>query len=482
MPKYTVIPGELKKHHAIIDKIKTALFAQDFTLIFIFPTLSLLKEVQEELLRESDLNGFGGVRLLLFEGFIEELVRRFGLDGRRPSPIEQELLITEAFFRLNQAGKLGYLNQAPFSPSYRRAMLEGIREWKRAGLTLEIFKEWAEGQSAKEQQLALVYKAYQELLVERGLNEEDLILNQLEKLRSEAGKIPETTNVVMYGFTDLTPLQNDFLKILEFWFDFEFIIDPTNVPKLQQMVSRHFPVKFPQPDVIPSKNALEGLQAGFGAKQPSLINLEPEDLSVQLIEAAGLEREITGIAREIARLITENPGCQWDDFLIITPNLQEFVKIAGPIFLQYRLKIDEGPTRTAREYPAVSVLYEALTAIDTDWQWPEMELLIRHFYTGPASSWGDRLLLWIGEHYGGVSSRRRWLDLIEDSRFILSATQVGYDLTPLKQMVDWLNKIPKQSYLKDYLDLARKWFETHVVLDVESLPGTPSQLALELGG
>lgn len=479
MPKYTVIPGELKRHCAIIAKIKTALLTQDFASIFIFPTLSLLKEIREELLREPDLKGVGGIRLLLFEGFIEELVRRFGLEGRRPSPIEQELLITEAFFNLNQTGKLGYLNQAPFSPSYRRALLEGLREWKRAGLTPEIFKEWAEGQSAKEQQLALVYEAYQELLVERGLNEEDLILNRLEKLRSEAEAIPETTPVIMYGFTDLTPLQNDFLKVLQFWFNFEFIIDPTNVPELQQMIARHFPIRFPQPNLIPPKNALEGLQAGFGIKQPVPIILKPEDPSLQLIEAAGMEREIIGIAREIAKLISENPGYRWDDFLIITPNLQEFVKIAGPIFAQYQLNIGEGPTRTAGESPAVSAFCEALTAIDTDWQWPEMELLIRHFYAGPASALGDRLLLWIGEHFGGVSSRRRWLDLIGDDRFHNSANQAGFDLTPLNQMVAWLTKIPAQAYLKDYLALAREWFEAKLVMGMGALPDAPSLLALE---
>ncbi len=480
MPKYTVIPGELKKHQVIISQIKTALLNHDFTLIFIFPTLSLLKEIREELLRDSDIIGVGGIRLLLFEGFIEELVRRFGLEGRRPSPVEQELLVTEAFFSLSQAGKLGYLNQAPFSPSYRRAILEGIREWKRAGLTQEIFKEWAEGQNAKERQLALVYEAYQELLVERGLSEEDQILNRLEELRSSATKTPETTTVIMYGFTDLTPLQKDFLKTLDFWFDFEFIIDPTSAPALQQMVSKHFPVKFPQPDVISPMNALERLQADFGSGKPSPINLKPEDHSLQLIEAAGSEREITGIAREIAKLISENPGYQWDDFLIITPNLQEFDKIAGPIFAQYQLKIGEGPNGTAGEYPAVSVFYEALTATDTDWQWPEMELLIRHFYTGPASSLGDRLLLWIGQHYGGVSSRRRWLELIGDDRFISSATQAGFDLAPLNHLVDWLIKIPNQSHLQDYLKLAGKWFGSQMVLNMESLSGNLSQLALEL--
>ena len=479
MPKYTVIPGELKTHHSIISKIKTALLKRDFTLIFIFPTLSLLKAIQEELLRQPDLAGVGGVRLLLFEGFIEELVRRFGLEGRRPSSIEQELLVTEAFFSLSQAGKLGYLNRAPFSTGYRRAILEGIREWKRSGLTPEIFKEWAKEKNAKEQQLALVYETYQELLVERGLNEEDLILSRLEKLRSDARKMPVTSRVIMYGFTDLTPLQNDFLKILEFWFDFEFIIDPTTVLELQQMVSRHFPIALPQPEVIPAKNALESLQGSFGRNKSSPIKLKAEDLSLQLIEAAGSEREITGIAREIAKLISENPGYQWDDFLIITPNLQEFVRVAGPIFTQYQLKIGEGPTRTAREYPAVNVFYEALTAVETDWQWSEMELLIRHFYMGLASSLGDRLLLWIGQHYGRVSSRRRWLDLIADNRFVHSAIEAGFDLAPLNRMIDWLKTIPNRSHLKAYFDLARKWFETQMVSDMKSLPDNPSVLALK---
>lgn len=479
MPKYTVIQGELGKHYAIISKIKTALLNHDFTSIFIFPTLSLLKEIQEELLSEPDICGVGGVRLLLFEGFIEELVRRFGLEGRRPSAIEQELLITEAYLRLNQAGKLGYLNRAPFSPSYRRAILEGIREWKRAGLTREIFKEWAWGQSAKEQELVLLYEAYQELLAERGLNEEDLILDRLEQLRNGAGEMPETTALLMYGFTDLTPLQNDYLKILEFWFDIEFIIDPTTAPEFQKMVARHFPVKFPQPEVIPPKNALEGLQAQFWGREPAVLSLEPEDLSLQMIEAAGTDREITAIAREIAKLLFEN-HYQWDDFLIVTPNLQEFIKAAEPIFDRYGLGINTSLIKTVMECPVVRIFYEALTASGNDWQWPEMELLIRHFYKGEVSALGDRLLLWIGRHYGGVSSRRRWLGLIRDPQFIQSASQAGFDLTPLNQMIEWLNTIPSRDNLENYLNIAQKWFEDQMVLEIDSLPTDPSLLALEL--
>ena len=151
----------------------------------------------------------------------------------------------------------------------------------------------------------MLYETYQELLVERSLTEEDLILDRLEQLRNGAGEMPETTALIMYGFTDLTPLQSDYLNILEFWFDIEFIIDPTTAPYFE-MVARHFPVKFPQPEVIPLKTALERLQALFWGREPSTLSLEPVDLSLQMIEAAGTDREITAIAREIVKLLSED--------------------------------------------------------------------------------------------------------------------------------------------------------------------------------
>ena len=107
--------------------------------------------------------------------------------------------------------------------------------------------------------------------------------------------------------------------------------------------------------------------------------------------------------------------------MIVTPNLQEFIKAAGPIFSQYGLGIDTGSTKTAMECSVVRIFYEALTASGSDWQWPEMEiLLIRHFYKGEASPLGDLLLLWIGNRLCGVSSQRRSSGLIWDPQFIES--------------------------------------------------------------
>ena len=65
-------------------------------------------------------------------------------------------------------------------------------------------------------------------------------------------------------------------------------------------------------------------------REPSTLSLEPVDLSLQMIEAAGTDREITAIAREIVKLLSED-HYRWDDLLIV-PNLQEFIKSCGPIF------------------------------------------------------------------------------------------------------------------------------------------------------
>lgn len=480
MPKYTVVPGELKGHHLVLSRIKAALQSRDFSSIIIFPTLSLLNEIREEIMAGPELNGLGGVRLLLFEGFIEELVGRFGIEGRRPSSIEQELLITEAFNRLVQVGALSYLNRIPFSASYRQALLEGIREWKRAGLTPEILKEWASDQNAKEKELALVYQAYQQLLIHRGIQEEDLILNRLAKQRAEAGKVPETDLVMVYGFTDLTPLQNDYLKILEFWFDFEFIIDPTTAPVLQKMVARQFPVKFPDYEATPTNNALEKLQNYLWIEKPGVIGLQPEDYSLRLIQAAGSIREAAAIAREIVGIMLGKPGCRWEDFLIITPNPREFCKTAEPIFKKYGLHLRGSENRTGREFPALNLFYEMLTAGDNDWQWPEMELLIRHYYAGTDPASGDRFLLWLGEGYGAISSRMRWLGLTQEQGFVQGMAEAGFEIEPLARLLDWLAKIPEQALLKDYLDLAQQWFKSQKFCSGEKFPEDFELLALEV--
>lgn len=182
MPTIRAICGELRDHRLILARLQKALAVKDFSLMVVFPTLSLLHKIQDELLDQPGIAGVGGIRLLLFEGFVKEISQRLGLNQNEPSPLTRDLLISEAFKSLREQGKLDHLGKAPLTAGYRQAILAGIAEWKRNCLNPDLFLKWASGKAEKEKQLALLYQAYQQLLVQKGYSEEDLILEQFNKI------------------------------------------------------------------------------------------------------------------------------------------------------------------------------------------------------------------------------------------------------------------------------------------------------------
>jgi ATP-dependent helicase/nuclease subunit B len=459
LPKITTISNELTSHQAILSRLTQALQTRDFSLTVVFPTLSLLHAIQDELLNQPGINGIGGVRLLLFEGFIEEVGLQFNLNQRIPSALEREILITQCFRRLHNQGKLGYLGRVPLTGSYRQAILEGSREWKRAGFTPKMFMDWAAGRGEKEEQLALLYRNYQELLIKNGLAEEDLILAELQSISKpvEAGR---KTPVILYGYTDLTPLQGEFMKTLASWFDFEVIVDPTGVTEFRNFIARHFNIQsVPAVPIREPANALAKLQDRFWTGDPEPITLDTEDQSLQLLQTSGWSRLATAVAREIVILLRENPGYGVEDFLILAPQPQRFIKAATPIFQEFNLPLAEAPA-SLREFPAVSRFLQSLTAISEDWQWPELVILIRQYYAGIKAEEGDRLILALGDRYGALSGRERWLNLIGNENFTLYFTELKIDTLPLVKGVSRLAEIPPAARLQDYLQLARDWFNS----------------------
>ena len=464
LPQITTVNGELRTHRRLLSHLGQALKTKDFSWMVIFPTLSLLQFIQDELLNQPGIQGIGGVRFFLFEGFLEEMAERFGLNQRNPSALERNLLIAQSFHILVAEGKMDYLNRVPFTASYRQAILQGIDEWKRSRLTPEIFKQWAAGQGEKEQQLALLYQSYQESLAQFGFSEADFILTELQ---AKQGLFPveQPTRVLLYGFTDLTPLQNAFIHVLSAWFDFEIILDPTNVNDFQELSAHYFHIPQISGDMISSKgefeqengrvtkpdpcNALTRLQEHFWIGEPENIPLEPGDQSLGLIQTAGVIRQATGIAREIAALWKDDPALKPDDFLILAPDPAGFLRTAAPVFKEYQLPLAE-PKRPVTEFPCVNKLVNLLTAANNEWQWLDLEVLIRHYYREDAPA-GDRLLFMISERYGALSGRERWLKLVNSENFRQYFLEMGFNLEPLSQAVGHLAGVPLRASLKAYL-------------------------------
>ena len=431
----------------------------------VFPTLSLLNCIQDELSNLPGISGIGGIRFLLFEGFLEEVAERFGTNQRQPSVLERNLLIIRCFTKLEAEGAMTYLNRMPFTANYRQAILQGIAEWKRSRLTPEIFGRWAIGGSDQERQLALLYQSYQNLLTQYGFDEADLTLAKLESKRKQL-KILHPTPVLLYGFTDLTPLQNALIKTLAAWFDFEIILDPTKISAFRELSASYFNIAMAVEDgnkdnfrevavgSDPSaggnpQDGLTKLQDCFGTGEPENITLGSADDSLRLIQTAGLTRQATGIAREIAALLKLNPGIDPGDFLILTPEPQNFLRTAAPIFMEYRLPLVKAAL-PATEFAWVNQISNALTAVANDWQWPDLEVLIRQFYLNAAPAC-DRLLLMLGERYGALSGRERWLKLAGGDSFRQYFQENGFNLEPLFQGIDRLAAIPVRASVTNYL-------------------------------
>lgn len=458
--KVTAGYDEFKTHRLILDRLKTALARQEFGLVVIFPTLSLLEAVQEELLADPEVPGYGGFRLLLFEGFIQELGQELGVGRPKPGPLEQELLLYECFKRLDAAGKINYLNRVPCNSGYRQAILQGFAEWKRSGLTPERFRNWATGRGPRVEQLALLYDLYQQALVERGFGDEYLILEELEKRSGSPGNGEPQDTVVLYGFSDLTPIQMRFIQALASRFRFEALVDPTLVAEFQDLIAKHFPFTIHTPSgFIEPDSALKKLQRRFWAGPPVPEAIEPGDRSLQIWQAAGATGLATGIAREIRDCLRAHPDWGLRDFLILTPVPQAFIQTARPVFQEYGLTLPETAI-PIQQSPMVARFLEALRVVNADWQWNEIAVLVRRSYPKRLNAVVDRLLLEIADRYGAVSGRRRWLNLIRQEAFRQYFCELGLDLEPLTAILHKTATIPDSATLREYLTFCRDWLST----------------------
>ena len=478
------ICGEFREHCWIMQQLKKALQEKDFSLLVIFPTLSLLHQIQDELLNDPGVNGLGGIRFLLFEGFIEEIGERFGIALPGPSPLIRDLLVTEVFESLKEQGKLSYLGKAPFTGGYRQAISAGIAEWKRSCLTPDIFEKWASTKGEKEQQLALLYQSYQHMLVEKSYQEEDLILNRLEQLKNQSELPSKRPLVILYGFTDLTPLQSNFMQVLNHWFQFEIIIDPTPVEEIRQFVSGRFACNMlPEAQISSAKDTLHRLQKYYGTnvhlpsanangimandRASECSPIPVEDFSVQILQTAGMTKQAMAIAGEIRNILRENPDYSLDDFLILSPHPQDFIQAARPIFTEYHLLLPP-IAASVGEYPGPNHLSQLLAAGDSDWQWSEMEVLIRQQYKGRMAEAGDQVLVELGERYGALSGKERWLQLTKNNDVHQYFLEKGLYLEPLRQAIVLLESIPEEALLKDYLQIASNYLNEAQKIAIQS--------------
>ncbi|HYH03632.1 MAG TPA: PD-(D/E)XK nuclease family protein, partial [Bacillota bacterium] len=371
--------------------------------------------------------------------------------------------------------------RVPLTASYRAALLDGISEWKRAGLTTELFNIWAAEKGEKEQQLALAFFTYQHLLNQKGFVEEDRLLEELREIRANSAPVTERSQVLLYGYADLTPLQADYINSLSLWFEFEAVVDPTGVAEFESFIRQHFHWKSSWENTTFSRqnHILSQLQQVFWNREPEGLTPVESDASLQLLQADGWTRQAAAIAREVCAMLRGEPELELKDFLILTPQPQAFIKKSWHIFADYRISL-AAPPRSAKEFKGVIQFLQALQTVAKGWQWPDLEALIRQFYAGVDSRDRDLLLLSLGKQYGALSGKERWVELLVESRFQATLDELGIDLEPLEECIHFLRAIPENGTWEEYLNLARDWFEAAANQTLAGLAEDPALLRNQL--
>jgi len=333
-----------------------------------------------------------------FAQFAETLISQADRPMRPIDALLKRQILQQVIHDALAAGRLQY-----FAPIADR---EGLLLWidalisdlKRQEVWPEDFLRAAKqaGLRAKDDEVAAIYKAYQDLLVEHHCYDaEGRFWAARESLaRGEWGPFAKVQTVVVDGFTDFTWTQLEILRLLadraeRMWITLPgeegdersdlFAKPRTTVKQIQERIKQvqvQSLNRLPQPN-WPAMAHLE--QRVFGNPRRHVAGPEPRGIEIWACE--NQKGELRRIAREIKRVLVEEklaPERIGVVFRSVTPVASQ----VHEIFSEYGLpfQIDEG--KPLGESPLVVNLLQALQLIADDWPYRRvLQVLASNYVT-----------------------------------------------------------------------------------------------------
>jgi ATP-dependent helicase/DNAse subunit B len=274
--------------------------------------------------RLADAHGAIGVRLGTFYTLYAELLADAGqLVARLDEPIIYRLL-REVATEMRTAGTLSFFSSIYLKPGFARALHESIQELKRARITPEQFADAVRGRSARLEELARLYAAYQQRLFgpdwADGEGQGWLAALALEH---DANLARGWRLLVVDGFDEFNPTQLQVLRLLATRVDETLITltgDPARPSQDARLAHRRFAraraaiesaLPSCQPVSIPPRSSTAPLAFLEATLFESISTQNPTDNAIQLIEAPHRSEEIRAALRWLkARLVRDHfaPG------------------------------------------------------------------------------------------------------------------------------------------------------------------------------
>lgn len=350
--------------------------------VLIFPTQTLLEYWEEQLLPA--VGSWGGVRFVLFDGFVRDLLQETRPDLSDLTPGDSVLLLRLAVSALAQEGKIPYLAQAFPAAGFYAALRQEISLLKRAGLEPAFFRNLVPATNQPLRELAAVYERYQQLLNERHLADGE------EKFRLA---VAESANAVHWlkgkqllviGFTDFTQQQEALLHKLGHQMEVTVVFDhgltdrkglplPTlqTKEKTSELVYSRYQAKEENKE---GRLLLFHLQQNLWSSLPESTPPGP-DGSVELLKVKGGSRhELVAVANVLKGLLTADPTLSPEEIGVITPYpIEEAYEILSGFGIPVTAQINNPLTHE----PAAKALLQPFRVVLSAFDWAEMVKYLR---------------------------------------------------------------------------------------------------------
>jgi ATP-dependent helicase/DNAse subunit B len=284
-------------------------------------------------------SGYLALQFVTLSDFTKEIADPLLLrEGSRPlSPLAAPLVMKKL---LTEAGSQNYFSVLATQPGFLRHVVTTLHEFKHARISphaLQTFLGQARPTGVYQQRvksLQELYARYAQFLTAHRLHDEADVLERTVALLSE----PQgTTPLVIYGFSDFSPLQQAVIEAairsrdaLAFFPWHEGAAYEAATASLGWLMSLGL-----QRTALRTKGAthtsLRQLQARLFTPVSFVADEKPQksDHSVVILSAPTVSREVREIARVIFMLVCER-HLRFDDIAVFMPNLAAY----GPLFYE----------------------------------------------------------------------------------------------------------------------------------------------------
>lgn len=319
---------------------------------FIVPTVSQVLQLRRLLLSDPEFPGLLGDPVCTFHRLASDIMASAGLTREKPVSDAQELLVLR---EVVTSAPSGYFDSVRHSPNFASSLGGAIRFLKSAGVTPEDLQravesaalDLPESSTRKIMDLADLYRSYQDTLAAHNIRDpESIMWDALEVARGDPGLLSAFKCVILDGFSTLTPVRREFIRLFaqqcdEVVITLEYEEDRPEVFSFAEP-SMQFLIELPDVSVqhLPPRDDRANTAVGhlkrhlFAADPPKV---EPDD-TVAVLVGATPAMEIELVAGEIKRLVRER-GFQYSEIGVVARDVRPYLRRIKSVFRQFRIPL-----------------------------------------------------------------------------------------------------------------------------------------------